>query len=280
MQQNIRRATWLTDIHLNFLWDQDRGAFDPEYHEFVQSVRQSEPDALLVGGDIAEAPDLIQYLGQLEQDLHGCPLYFVLGNHDCYRSSIRATRQRATEFCSGRSALHYLSVDDRPVALTQSVALVGHDGWADGRFGELEWSQAKISDYTYIDELREAGEDGRRRLLSALGDEAAEHLRKMLSQAVEDFPQVILLTHVPPWLQVALHRGKVCDLEYAPHFASRAVGEAILDVMAQAPQCQLTVLCGHTHSPAEYHPLPNVAAFAGVAEYGQPRVQRVIELAD
>jgi hypothetical protein len=203
-----------------------------------------------------------------------------LGNHDFYRGSIQNVRAEVTAFCRGKQNLLYLSAIDQPLPLTQRVAIVGHDGWADGRFGELEWSRAKISDYTYIDELREAGEEGRRTILNALADEAAAHLRRLLSQAVAHFPEIVLLTHVPPWLEAACHRGKVCDYEYAPHFASKSIGETIVAVMQHAPQCRLTVLCGHTHSPAEHRPLPNVLCLAGNAEYGSPHVQRVFDFED
>ena len=76
---------------------------------------------------------------------------------------------------------------------------------------------------------------GRRSLLNALGDEAAAHVRQLLLQAVGYFAEVVLLTHVPPWLEAACHAGKVCDYEYAPHFASRAIGEAIVAVMKERP---------------------------------------------
>lgn len=279
MTDEIRRVVWLTDIHLIFLWDKERGEFDSEYQVFVEEVLQAKPDAVVLTGDIAEAPRLIGFLQRLEEDFRGLPLYFILGNHDFYYGSIRKMREEVRLFCSDRPRLHYLTADEEPIALTKSAGLVGHDGWADGRFGELEWSQAKISDYTYVDELREAGEEGRRRILNSLADEAAVHLKRLLTQAVRRFSEVLLLTHVPPWLELALYHGKLCDYDYAPHFASRAVGEAILDVMRQAPDCQLTVLCGHTHCAAEYRPLPNVLGLAGEAEYGAPAVQRVVELA-
>jgi predicted phosphohydrolase len=265
-------------LHLVFLWDRQRGAFDAQYQEFVDEVRAAAPDVVLVSGDIAEAPELTWYLDRLEADLPGRQICFVLGNHDAYRGSIRAVRREVAAFCAGRPRLVYLTAMDAPLALTDRVAVVGHDGWADGRFGELEWSRAKINDFVYIEELREAGEEGRRAALNRLGDEAAVHLRMVLSQAVATFPRIVLVTHVPPWLEAARYAGRVCDYEYAPHFASKAAGEAIVEVMRDAPQCELTVLCGHTHSAAEHRPLPNVVCLAGQAEYGQPRVQRVFEL--
>ena len=260
-----------------FLWDGKIGAFEPEHGHLIEEVLATDPDALLVGGDIAEAPELIWHLEQLEAALPGKLVYFVLGNHDFYRGSIQRVRAEVTAFCRGRKNLVYLTAAKQPLALTDRVAIVGHDGWADGRFGELEWSRAKINDFEYIDELRAAGETGRRSLLNALGDEAAAHVRQLLLQAVGYFAEVVLLTHVPPWLEAACHAGKVCDYEYAPHFASRAIGEAIVAVMKEAPECRLTVLCGHTHSKAEHRPLPNVLCLAGQAEYGEPRVQRVFE---
>jgi hypothetical protein len=47
--------------------------------------------------------------------------------------------------------------------------------------------------------------------------------------------------------------------------------------MGDNPQRKLTVFCGHTHSPGECRPLPNVHIFTGAAKYGQPVVQRVFE---
>jgi predicted MPP superfamily phosphohydrolase len=272
------RAAWLTDIHLIFLWDRDRQCFDPEYQQFIDGILQTKSDAVFLTGDIAEGTEIIPFLNRLETDLAGCPLYFVLGNHDCYHSSIRAIRQQVTEFCRSRNSLHYLSAIEEPIALTKNVALIGHDGWADGRFGELEWSQARISDYTYVEELREAGEEGRRAKLNSIADEAAAHVSRLLTKAAAQFPRVFLLTHVPPWLEVAHHKGQPCDYHYAPHYASRAMGEAIVAVMQQHLECQLTVLCGHTHSRAEFRPLTNVLAIAGEAEYGAPTVQRLFTL--
>ena len=49
-------AAWLTDIHLNFVWDRKiAGAFETEHGHLIEEVLATDPDALLVGGDIAEA---------------------------------------------------------------------------------------------------------------------------------------------------------------------------------------------------------------------------------
>lgn len=272
------RLAWLTDIHLNFIWDRGHGTYRQEHAELVAEVLATNPEVVLLSGDIAEAPDLLWHLEQLAEAFGRIPVLFVLGNHDFYHGSIQRVRERVTEFCGGRRNLLYLSAADAPLSFSNRVAVVGHDGWADGRFGNLEGSSALLTDYVLIEELVAAGELGRRRILHELADEAASHLRRLLVQAVDSFPEVVLVTHVPPWLEASCHLGVISNDDYSPHFASKAIGEAIVDVMKDNPHRRLTVLCGHTHSPAEHHPLPNVVCFAGQAEYGRPRLQRTFEL--
>ena len=57
--------------------------------------------------------------------------------------------------------------------------------------------------------------------------------------------------------------------------ACGAVGEALVEIMAEHPDRQLTVLCGHTHGAGETQVMPNLLAITGGAEYGRPVVQRV-----
>lgn len=270
------RAIWLSDLHLNFVCDDPQGPFDEEYHRFVEDVRRANADLVLVGGDLAEAPTLTIFLDRIVDDF-SLPIYFVLGNHDCYRGSIAASREVARNYQRPPAQVCYLSASD-VVPLGEKTALIGHDGWADGRCGNYEWSRVKINDYTYIQEFILAGEEHRLATLHALGDEAADHMRRVLPQALSSFEHVVLLTHVPPFQGAAWHREQLCDYEWAPHFACAAAGEAILEAMSHARHRRLTVLCGHTHGAGEYRPLPNVVVWTAGAEYGQPTIQRVLDL--
>jgi hypothetical protein len=87
-----------------------------------------------------------------------------------------------------------------------------------------------------------------------------------------------LATHVPPLREACWHEGRLSDDEWAPHFTCKAMGDAILEIMRDYPQRKLTVFCGHTHSPGQCRPLPNVEILTGGAKYGLPGIQRVIEL--
>ncbi len=264
----MQRVVWLTDIHLNFLSDLRIAAF-------LAEVAAARPDAVLIGGDIGEAHNVCDYLGLLRASL-SAPIYFVLGNHDFYHGSVRATRERVAQFCEEHSGLHYLTVESFH-KLSPHVGIVGHDGWADGRLGDYSRSLVRMLDWKLIDELQPHDRQTRWEVLKGLADEAAAHLRCTLPAALEQFRHVVLLTHVPPFLEACWHEGRISDAEWSPHFTCYAMGQAILEIMDAHPDQKLTVFCGHTHGQGEAQPRENVLVLTGGAEYGAPQIARVFE---
>jgi predicted phosphohydrolase len=264
----MKRFAWITDVHLNFLPAE-------RCEEFIVELAALDLDGLLVGGDIAESHDVAEYLTRLDDAL-STDIYFVLGNHDFYYGSIRQVRAGMQQLCTQRPRLHYLSTASS-FELADGIALVGHDGWSDARLGDYERSPIFLHDYQLIAELSAYGKADRRHALEALGDEAAAHIRRVLPAALEKNRHVVLLTHVPPLRAACWHEGQISDDNWAPHFTCKAVGDAILEIMPQHPDRQLTVLCGHTHGRGETRPLDNVLILTGGAEYGKPAVQRVFE---
>lgn len=263
------RLVWLTDIHLNFVESVHLQAF-------LDQVDNVEPDHVLIGGDIAEAHDVASYLVQLQQRWQ-VPLYFVLGNHDFYHSSIADVRYKIAECCRQHPALIYLSQTES-VQLTADVALVGHDGWADGRMGDYHASPIMLNDYQLIQDLAKLTRQQRRSKLNALGDEAAGHVHNGLSAALTSNTHVYLLTHVPPFREACLYDGRIADDDWAPHFTCQAVGHVIMEIMPDHPNCELTVLCGHSHHKADIQPLPNVHVLTGGATYGHPAIAATWDL--
>jgi len=263
------RIFWLTDIHLNF-------ATVPDLEKFFSELAAAAPDALLISGDIGEATSVRGYLRQIDQRM-GVPTYFVLGNHDFYFGSIAQVRREVSDLCKELSRLTYLT-DQGVVPLAPGLGLIGHDGWADAREGDYLRSYVMMNDYRLIAELKGFTKADRRAQLERLGDEAATHVRRWLPAALAEYPEVMLLTHVPPLRGACWYNGNISDNEWSPHFVCKAVGDAILEIMPRHPQRKLTVLCGHTHGRGECQPLPNVKIFTGAAQYGQPTVERVFDL--
>jgi hypothetical protein len=89
---------------------------------------------------------------------------------------------------------------------------------------------------------------------------------------------VLVITHVPPWREACWYQGRLSDDEWAPHFTCQAVGDAISEVMQPFPHRQLTVLCGHTHSPGEAEIAPNIRVLTGGAAYGEPDICGILNL--
>ncbi len=195
----MKRMVWCTDIHLNF-------AKPASLAEFLHRLRAADPDLLLIGGDIAEATDVVHYLEVLDQHLER-PVYFVLGNHDFYFGSIHCVRQDVRALCARSDHLVYLT-DEGVVALSERVGLVGHDGWADARIGDYERSMIMMNDYRLIEELAGVTKEQRWPLLQALGDAAAAAVRQVLPPALEQYESVFFLTHVPPLREACWHNGK------------------------------------------------------------------------
>jgi 3',5'-cyclic AMP phosphodiesterase CpdA len=272
------RVAWTTDLHLNFVDDE-------HVARFIGDVRNLRPDALLIGGDIGEADTFAGYLQRLADELDA-PIHFVLGNHDYYKGSIAAVQEEARRICRDSNGLNWLAESD-PVWLNDRTALVGHGGWGDARAGDFLASDVVLNDYLLIAELRSAADVRRPEnilnpvlmaTLHRLGDETAEHLRRVLPEALGRREHVLVVMHVPPFREACWYRGTVSDDNWAPHFTCLAAGKVLLELAERHPQRQITVLCGHTHSPGHAQIRDNLEIRTGEAEYGEPKVQSVLEL--
>ena len=265
----VRRLAWATDVHLNFLAAIGIDAF-------CEALSRQEAEAIVVTGDIAEAPSLESLLSIVAAELK-TPIYFVLGNHDYYRSSIPRVREVVTALSKRSPWLVYLPAAG-VVKLSAEVALVGVDGWSDGRCGDYVRSPVMLNDYLLIAELAGISKAARLDQLHRLGDEEAERLRGPLAEALARYARVIVATHVPPFKEACWHDGKISNDDWLPHFTCRAVGEVLREAALRRPERKIRVLCGHTHGAGTAEILPNLKVMTGGAEYGEPRVQGVLEI--
>jgi Icc protein len=268
------RLAWMTDIHLNFLEPLGR-------RRFLQTARD-QADTFVISGDIAESPSIIGVLTEMEH-VWQKPIHFVLGNHDFYRGSIGKTRVEVAELAEQLAFLTYLTATG-VVELSPQTAIVGHDGWADARLGDFEGSDVILNDYVLIEELGKwkgrlyLDKPALREALNVLGDEAARHFENVLQQAVAQYPFVIAVTHVPPFKEAAWYNGRHSDDNYLPHFACKAVGDVMRNIMETNPKSRLLVLCGHTHGSGEVQIRDNLQVLTGGAEYGHPVIQRIFDI--
>ncbi len=264
----MQQIAWLTDIHLNFL---SNGKLD----RFFADLDTPEIDALLISGDIGEAHTVTWYLEAFDQLQK--PVYFVLGNHDFYFGSFAHVHAKVTETTEESDHLHWLT-QSGIIELSPTTALIGHDSWADGRYGDYVNSPVLLNDYLLIRDFVGLDAEERLQKLNALGDAAANYFENLLPKALADYEHVYVVTHVPPFRGSNSGYSKITDEHFLPHYGCKAVGDVLLRIMQDHPQQCITVLSGHIHGTWQSQMLPNLTIHTGAAKYGAPRVVRLFEV--
>jgi predicted MPP superfamily phosphohydrolase len=268
------KLAWLTDIHLNFLKANAR-------LKFYEDILQSQSDAVLITGDIAEAPSIEEILHEMVGYIKQ-PIYFVLGNHDYYRGQIAEIKSKMQLMTKTNAHLNWLPASGIQ-NLTNDTVLLGQDGWADGRYGDYSNSRVALNDSLMIADLYQEKIVGKYQLLNKmqqLADNDANQLQHDLLIAIADYNpnRIFVLTHVPPFKEACMHQGKVSNDDYLPYFSSKATGDVLIKIAEENSNIEFIVLCGHTHGNACYQPFNNLIVKAGHAEYYKPVVQEVISI--
>lgn len=177
------RYAWLTDIHLNFLDAIER-------RKFYQEIVDTQCNGVLISGDIAEAPCLVDMLSEMANYLNK-PIYFVLGNHDYYRGKISEVRDAMTTLTKKNDKLFWLPASGMQ-KLDNNTCLIGQDGWADGRFSDYQNSRVALNDSRMIADLFQEKIRGKYQLLDKmqqLADADATRLQNDLDQAISQNPK-------------------------------------------------------------------------------------------
>lgn len=269
------RLLWAADTHFDH-------AKKVAVSRFFDAVEATHPDALLITGDIAQGDTLPSHLNKMA-DAFRMPILFVLGNHDFYNSSIDCVRREVAALVKERPSLVYLPALSEPYKLSADWALVGADGWGDGRVGNFTHSRVLLSDWEVIKEFWSANGmvdvGARTRLLHELSDADALLLARSLAAALEAFPNVLSVSHVPPFEGAAWYEGKPSDRNWAPWFTWKAGGDALLEAAERCPEKQILALCSHTHDSGTHYCRKNLEVRTSSAIYGYPEksIQGVLE---
>lgn len=261
------KLIWLSDIHLNFLNERLR-------KEFYDTLVSADGDLVVISGDIGESQNFVSYIKEMGEHTK-LPIFFVMGNHDYYGSSVKNVRKKVKKFC-------WLG-NDEGQALSETTFLTGVDGWGDCRLGDFEGSKLVMSDWIYISDLYKAYGTGikssLKNVLQRLADNDAAQLKSNVEKAVsKGYRKIIITTHVPPFEEASLHLGKPGGPDGLPFYASKCLGDAILPIAESNPQLDFLWLSGHTHSRATYKPLSNMTVKVAKAEYYRPTVEEVFDV--
>lgn len=266
------KTVWLTDIHLNFLPPEKRIGF-------YSKIIEKNPKSILITGDIGEANNVCELLEEIHYHIKK-PIYFVLGNHDYYRGSVLEVRENIIKLCEKNPSLHWLGKPE-VITLNSHTLLVGHDGWADARYGDFDHSHVNLNDSRFIMELYQAyllNKTELKKQMMLLADMDAEALHKTLEFAAGYNPKkIIIATHVPPFPENSWYKDNPSDANWLPYFSSKATGDIISYIAKKYPNINFLVLCGHTHTRNTTQLYPNLQIKTGGAEYYVPEIEGYIE---
>lgn len=279
---NNFKMLWITDPHLDH-------THEKAIESLCRKILNFVPDALVITGDIAEAPTIVSYLGFLAHHLENkFPIFFVLGNHDYYHGSIEEVRENMKRlFTYSENSkkileprLGWLS-SSGVVPLTQKTALVGHDGWYDGQYANWHTSRVSLGDYLLIRELSDKAcpvKELRFDKINELAKEGSEYIQSCIAEAFVTFEHVFVATHVPPFRENAVYAGEISDNHWMPHFSSKHMGDMLLKMAEEYPNKQITVLCGHSHGKADNLIAPNLRCLTGLARYRHPAINHIFKI--
>lgn len=280
----MTKLAWVTDIHLDVLQ-----RADPTFEQFVSFgesiIANDKPECVIITGDISTHDNLIFHLGALERIIDR-PIYFVLGNHDFYGSSIDETRREVKIVTGSSQYLRHMATIPY-VSLSKKTALVGHDGWYDAGCGNVLNTNFVMNDWAHISEFALAGalHGGMIPdysvivpLAKKLAIEGMQHVANGIKAALKYHSTIIVMTHVPPFEEVHAANDRTADDGSLPWYTSKVMGDMLRQAAAANPHARFEVFAGHTHGKADVQLSKNLFCHVGEATYGHPQIQSMIQV--
>jgi predicted phosphohydrolase len=279
---------WATDIHLDSLRN------DEQVIEFGRSLVKDSPSGVLLTGDLSNGKSIVHHLALLEKAI-ARPVYFVLGNHDFYESSVQDIRKAMHELTNVSEFLKYLPTLPY-VPLTQKTALVGHDGWYDGMNGDYKRSRFIMNDWYLIKEFAERNcvvrdvsgwsispnytvyHEKVVEQAKLLAKQAVDHVHAGIKAAVRYHKNIVVMTHFPPFENAHIYNGKIGDAGAQPWYTSKMMGTLLLDAARTYSDVRFEVFCGHTHGKCDVKIAQNLFCHVGGAQYTAPELQSLVDL--
>jgi Icc protein len=274
----LLRLVWTTDLHLDH-------APQNLQERWLSSIANHTFDGLLIGGDISEGGKTTSWLREIAQRVKK-PIYFVLGNHDFYDDSIRLVRQKIIRMCREYQNLHYLT-DCSAVRLgvatdseSNPTYLIGEDAWGDATTGDFDQSFVQLNDFSRIGDFLSLKPEQQKLELQRLGLQSAQRLASKLSAIHENMARIVVLTHVPPFVESCWYEGKTADRHWSPFFVCGQTGEVLKSHATNHPNHEIVVLCGHCHHSGITQLTQNLIIYTGEASIGHPAIAGIMNIGE
>ncbi len=212
------RVAVISDLHL------DENQAYPVLERLAEMLSAERANLVLVAGDITECVDVTIDVMDLFEELCGCPVYYVPGNHDLWREE-RDTRTTDEIYQMFVDDFRCLSGKTQVIRCkTGNFALVGDVGWYDYSFANEAFSEEdlRLMQYdgrTWQDKLKNQWTDDN---LSCC-EMQLERLEKQLKEA-GSLP-IIAVTHMLPIREFCVPESREMWKYFNGFLGSKKLGE-------------------------------------------------------
>lgn len=263
-----KKYFWITDPHFNFV--------NPvKLKNFFLRIKSEHPDGIFITGDISTGPEVIRHLQWIAEDI-AVPTYFVLGNHDFYRSSFQLVEEAVVDLTKRQDNLFYMNKCN-VIQLSSDTALIGHDGWYDSNWRVPYTSLIFIWDFFFIKDFRALfSNEERLELVRERAKIASLSMVDKLETALKNNSTVYLITHIPPWPEQNEKWGGLIEKFWTPFNSSKVIAEALINVMGRHSDKKLIILSGHTHHARKEIITHNIELRVGSASHNVCEIQEAI----
>lgn len=279
----MNKLAWISDVHLNFLARDDLCRL-----KFYKTL--TDYDAVVISGDIAEGGDVHLYLNEMGRYTKK-PIYYVCGNHDYYGKSFVAVERKLKNLESKYPNLYYLAMTEAQ-KLSDGVYITGVDGWYDSNNGDYKNSQLQMTDFRLIKDYEPAVTkriytmqiywEGLRKIILRKAKKDRRMLSLKLTRLISlgEVGEIVIVLHVPPFVQNSLYGGKIASDDFLPFYTSKIMGSLLTKFAKKYNNIQFTVLCGHSHHGAYFSPLENLRVYTAGAKYSNPAIAGIVHIND
>lgn len=245
---------WFTDLHLNRVSPIKKILF-------INHIIKENPKAIFLTGDISNGMILYYDLYLLARFIK-CPIYFILGNHDYWNSSIEKTHNKVKSLCDKFPHLIWMSQTDF-IELNDDVAIIGDEGWFDGRNGNTDYLKFTIDQYLIQDFKKHKSMDEKLEHWRKMSLESSLKIESKLQKALnKGYKTVYILTHFPAFIEATRHAGSIFEKFWLPYNINMFLGKVLTDLILDHNH-KIVLLTGHTHEPKTIKINKNIICYVG-----------------
>jgi predicted MPP superfamily phosphohydrolase len=256
---------WASDLHLDHLNNK-------KYSNFITKIQNecTNNSILLITGDTTVGQSIIKHHYELAKACSG-KMLFVLGNHDRWNSSFLEVNDDLNNYAKHMPNAYFLDQVDY-FKIESSLFVVGDSGWYDGRNGLQQQIRFYMNDWSLINEL--IGHNPFH-INAYFADICAKRLEEKINLVIKKgADRVIILTHVPPYVETCRYLGQPSDDFALPWFSSKCMGDMLDHVAEKFTHIKFEVLSGHTHESFDYKRKENLIVHVASARYGDPQINK------